>query len=281
VNSDVAVFEIDTTQEGVIKQLRNCPDLPSGVTIKDEIPESLYLRIKNHFDYVRTVFGSWVTPAILKKAGITSEELFEREMTQWETKKPAWLALVIGLYNRYTVSNRFVPHLDTYLAFLGKQYGKTVESWGTVQQQCDGWDGLTKEQAIYKLNSTLSLYEKMHDGSTDIPQSLDSIREYTCLSLFDVPEFQINTNVTINLEDLLMAAQISAFRHQSLVVKRNAMMAKRIETLITENPDKSFFFAFGGDHFVGETSILHQLALPGFKIARQPATFQINGKKED
>lgn len=61
--SDIAVFELDGSDEQVQRTLKRCQELAPGMSIEDVIPVPLYRRIEKHFAYVRRVIGGWLHDA--------------------------------------------------------------------------------------------------------------------------------------------------------------------------------------------------------------------------
>lgn len=57
-----------------------------------------------------------------------------------------------------------------------------------------------------------------------------------------VPRF---SNVTLLPSEQLTAQQLDGYFRLELIYKRNQRMGRRVQALLEDNPDKSFFFAFG------------------------------------
>ncbi|MEQ2178716.1 Metalloprotease TIKI1, partial [Goodea atripinnis] len=57
-----------------------------------------------------------------------------------------------------------------------------------------------------------------------------------------VPNFN---NVTLPPSEQVTAQEIDAYFRLELIYKRNERMGRRVKALLEEQPDKSFFFAFG------------------------------------
>lgn len=61
-----------------------------------------------------------------------------------------------------------------------------------------------------------------------------------------VPNFK---NVTLPASEQVTAQEIDSYFRQELIYKRNERMGRRVKALLEEQPDKSFFFAFGAGQF--------------------------------
>lgn len=51
--------------------------------------------------------------------------------------------------------------------------------------------------------------------------------------------------MTLPPSEQVTAQEIDSYFRQELIYKRNERMGKRVKALLEDNPDKSFFFAFG------------------------------------
>lgn len=71
-----------------------------------------------------------------------------------------------------------------------------------------------------------------------------SILNWNDSALFcvQVPNFK---NATLPASEQVTAQEIELYFRQELIYKRNERMGRRVRALLEEQPDKSFFFAFG------------------------------------
>ena len=84
--------------------------------------------------------------------------------------------------------------------------------------------------------------------------------------IFD--EFESNSDDTMTREEQALNARYQSYMKRNLFTLKEERMASRVHNLLVENPGSSFFFAFGAGHFVGPTSVLHQLEEHGYTIRR-------------
>lgn len=63
-----------------------------------------------------------------------------------------------------------------------------------------------------------------------------------------------------------LAKHIDEFFREEMIEQRNKRMAHRVIDLLIQNPQTSFFFAFGAAHFVGENTVLDMVKKAGFTI---------------
>ncbi|NXH09658.1 TIKI2 Metalloprotease, partial [Bucco capensis] len=82
-----------------------------------------------------------------------------------------------------------------------------------------------------------------------------------------VPNF---INTTLPPHEQVTAQEIDSYFRQELIYKRNERMGKRVMALLRENRDKSFFFAFGAGHFLGNNTVIDVLRQAGFEVEHTP-----------
>ncbi|XP_073499619.1 metalloprotease TIKI2 isoform X2 [Phyllobates terribilis] len=88
------------------------------------------------------------------------------------------------------------------------------------------------------------------------------------LNLSQVPNF---INTTLPPHEQVTAQEIDIYFRQELIYKRNERMARRVMGLLRENRDKSFFFAFGAGHFLGNNTVIDVLKEGGYEVEHTPA----------
>ncbi|XP_068191175.1 metalloprotease TIKI1 isoform X2 [Antennarius striatus] len=93
------------------------------------------------------------------------------------------------------------------------------------------------------------------------------------LNFSQVPNFK---NVTLPPSERLTAQEIDRYFRQELIYKRNERMGNRVKALLEEHPDKSFFFAFGAGHFLGNNTVIDVLRRQGYEVVHTPAGQPIN-----
>ncbi|XP_064901587.1 metalloprotease TIKI1 isoform X6 [Columba livia] len=93
------------------------------------------------------------------------------------------------------------------------------------------------------------------------------------LNFSQVPNF---INATLPAPERVTAQEINTYFRQELVYKRNERMGRRVKDLLEEYPDKTFFFAFGAGHFMGNNTVIDVLRREGYKVEHTPAGQAIN-----
>ncbi|XP_069736128.1 metalloprotease TIKI1-like isoform X3 [Phaenicophaeus curvirostris] len=96
------------------------------------------------------------------------------------------------------------------------------------------------------------------------------------LNFSQVPNF---INATLLAHERITAQEIDSYFRQELIYKRNERMGLRVKDLLEEYPDKSFFFAFGAGHFMGNNTVIDVLRREGYKVEHTPAGQDIKKKK--
>lgn len=70
------------------------------------------------------------------------------------------------------------------------------------------------------------------------------------LSPSQLPHF---INSSLPAHDRTTALQIDSYFRQELIYKRNERMARRVSTLLQNNPNQTYFFAFGAGKAISDT----------------------------
>ncbi|RMC08654.1 hypothetical protein DUI87_14902 [Hirundo rustica rustica] len=142
--------------------------------------------------------------------------------------------------------------------------------------RCEGIK-LKKYMVLFALNQTLLQHESLRAGSLQAPYTTeDLIKHYNCGDLnavifnhdtSQVPNF---INTTLPPHEQVTAQEIDSYFRQELIYKRNERMGRRVMSLLRENRDKSFFFAFGAG--VEDGSGACEFASPGADGSERQST---------
>ncbi|XP_061657990.1 metalloprotease TIKI1 isoform X2 [Syngnathoides biaculeatus] len=280
--SNIVYFELDLTDPYTISALTSCQLLPQGENLQDVLPRDIYRRLKRHLEYVKLMMPSWMTPDQRGK-GLYADYLFNAIAGNWERKRPVWVMLMVNSLTEADIKTRGVPVLDLYLAQEAERMKKRTGAVEKVEEQCHPLNGLNFSQVIFALNQTLLQQESLRAGSLQVPYTTeDLIRHYNCGDLnsiifnhdtSQVPNFN---NVTLPPSEQVTAQEIDSYFRQELIYKRNERMGKRVKALLEEHTDKSFFFAFGAGHFLGNNTVIDVLRRQGYEVEHTPAGQPIN-----
>ncbi|KAG7481527.1 hypothetical protein MATL_G00067900 [Megalops atlanticus] len=280
--SNIVYFELDLTDPFTISALTSCQLLPQGENLQDVLPRDIYRRLKRHLEYVKLMMPSWMTPDQRGK-GLYADYLFNAIAGNWERKRPVWVMLMVNSLTEADIKTRGVPVLDLYLAQEAERMRKRTGAVEKVEEQCHPLNGLNFSQVIFALNQTLLQQESLREGNVQVPYTTeDLIKHYNCGDLnsiifnhdtSQVPNFN---NVTLPPNEQITAQEIDSYFRQELIYKRNERMGKRVKALLEENPDKSFFFAFGAGHFLGNNTVIDVLRSQGYEVEHTPAGQPVN-----
>ncbi|KAM8983870.1 metalloprotease TIKI1 isoform 4-T4 [Ara ararauna] len=282
--SHIVYFELDLTDPYTISALTSCQLLPQGENLQDVLPRDIYRRLKRHLEYVKLMMPSWMTPDQRGK-GLYADYLFNAIAGNWERKRPVWVMLMVNSLTEVDIKSRGVPVLDLYLAQEAERLRKQTGAVERVEEQCHPLNGLNFSQVVFALNQTLLQQESLRAGSLQIPYTTeDLIKHYNCGDLSSivfnhdasqVPNF---INATLPAHERITAQEIDSYFRQELIYKRNERMGRRVKDLLEEYPDKSFFFAFGAGHFMGNNTVIDVLRREGYEIEHTPAGQAINNR---
>ncbi|XP_075047050.1 metalloprotease TIKI1-like [Mixophyes fleayi] len=275
--SNIVYFELDLTDPYTISALTSCQMLPQGENLQSVLPRDIYRRLKRHLEYVKLMMPSWMTPDQRGK-GLYADYLFNAIAGNWERKRPVWVMLMVNSLTEVDIKSRGVPVLDLYLAQEAERLKKRTGAVEKVEEQCHPLNGLNFSQVIFALNQTLLQQESLRAGSLQAPYTTeDLIKHYNCGDLnsiifnqdpSQVPNF---INTTLPVHERTTAREIDNYFRQELIYKRNERMGKRVKDLLEQFPDKSFFFAFGAGHFMGNNTVIDVLRRDGYEVYHTPA----------
>ncbi|KAK9408020.1 metalloprotease TIKI1 [Crotalus adamanteus] len=284
--SHAVYFELDLTDPYTISALTSCQLLPQGKNLQDVLPRDLYRRLRRHMEYVKLMMPSWMTPDQRGK-GLYADYLFNAIAGNWERKRPVWVMLMVNSLTEVDIKSRGVPVLDLYLAQEAERLQKQTGAVEKVEEQCYPLNGLNFSQVIFALNQTLLQQENLRAGSLQIPYTTeDLIKHYNCGDLntvifnhdtSQVPNF---INASLLPHERIMAQEIDDYFRHELIYKRNERMSKRVKDLLEEYPDKSFFFAFGAGHFMGNNTVIDILRREGYEVDHTSPGQAISGKNQ-
>ncbi|XP_040216472.1 metalloprotease TIKI2 [Rana temporaria] len=270
--SNNVYFELDLTDPYTISALASCQMLPQGENLQDVLPKDLYRRLKRHLEYVKLMMPHWMTPDQRGK-GLYADYLFNAIAGNWERKRPVWVMLMVNSLTEADIRSRGVPVLDLYLAQEADRMRKRTGAVERVEEQCHPLNRLNLSQVLFALNQTLLQHESLRAGSFQAPYTTeDLIKHYNCGDLnsiiFNQDTHQLPTfiNNTLPSQDQITAQEIDIYFRQELIYKRNERMARRVMGLLKENRDKSFFFAFGAGHFLGNNTVIDVLKQSGYEV---------------
>ncbi|XP_041356941.1 metalloprotease TIKI1-like [Gigantopelta aegis] len=271
--SENIFFELDLTDPQTISALSNCQLLPHGENLSNVLPTDIYLRLKRHLEYVRANIPDWMS-ADQKGRGIYADYLFNAIAGNWERKRPVWVMLMMNSLTERDIQSRGIPVLDLFLAQSAERVGKVTGAVEVVEEQCVPLNELNFSQVLFALNQTLFQHEIYRQTKGSLPYTTDDLIEhYNCGDLnsiiynHDTAQVPSLVNSSLSPHDLLTARRIDDYFRDELINKRNERMAERAVHLLKTNPKKTFFFAFGAGHFLGNNSLIDRLVEAGFDVS--------------
>ena len=108
-------------------------------------------------------------------------------------------------------------------------------------------------------------------------KTLDKRSETNCPKI-------IHQKERLSQNEKTLALAINDYFTKHVIEARNKRMALRAMNLLKENPNKSFFFAFGAFHFIGNNTVLDFLQSAGYNITQvgpNDKLRQIKSKSKD
>ncbi|XP_067938166.1 metalloprotease TIKI1-like [Watersipora subatra] len=287
--SDNVFFELDLTESSTATALANCQLLPKQQTISEFIPHKLYRRLKRYMEYIRRKIPDWMGDEHGREnAEYYADYQYRAIVGSWQRMKPVWLMLLLNSLTENDVKLFGVPVLDLYLSRQAVEWEKNVGAIELAEEQCAPLNKLNSTQVIFALDQTLKQHEDRREKSQSIPDNSDLIKHYNCGDLKSVllqkDTLKIDLKAMQQEQPKLaeMAKEMDKFFVDELLYKRNERMATRTFNLLQDNPNESFFFAFGAGHFLGNNSVIEKLVSLGMPIkhTKPESLIQSHAKRE-
>lgn len=204
-----------------------------GKTVKDLIPKALYARVEK-------LFAEKKVPLFpldqMKLWAMTTQIAILDHIKKFQTAQP----IDMVLYNR------------------AQSAGKQVGGLETISEQLSVFEELTMAEQIQMLEQTLDLLDEFKKkGEDPIEEMLaaylagDSKKMLAAMLESYDPENELDKKVM-----------------KRLFYDRNVRMADRIADKIKLAKDKSFFFAVGAGHLLGDDGMVRLLEKKGYKLER-------------
>jgi len=211
--------------------------MPNGKTLATELPRPLYDRLKEAF--------------VKKGLGMAFPAL--EHMKVWAVA--AQVALLDHMMEMATGGGKAI---DMTLHDMAKQAGKQTSGLETEAEQLAVFDGLTKDEQARMLEQTLDQRDKdLHDGKDPVARLM------TLYVAGDEAPLLAELNGGFDLSRPLDKKLL-----KRLITDRNKIMTDRIAARLHAHPSKTYFFAVGAAHLLGDDGVIAQLEKKGMKIER-------------
>lgn len=282
-------LEIDMELQQNKQDFSKCILIPNGKT--DGLPTIVRTRLSEYIDFLKNKIGVWLTQE-QKHKGITPEKVFQTVFRNWKRKRLIWtMNSILDVTESYV---RFFGYesLDDHLHSLAKEQNKEIGQVETALEACSIFNEVDPSHLLHFIEKLLEL---KNDAILDIASSWknDVLLEYKGANLSASTLFKDSRHFTQYLEDNRKiesdeivfgrhskivnnhhqeAEELTTYFRTKLLLDRNRKMSEKINQMLHNEPNTSFFFAFGASHFVGKDGIVEILKRQGYKITRQPET---------
>ena len=140
-------LELDLSED-TMAALVSCAQLPNNQRVENILPPQVYVRFKNHLNFLFKKISSWVTMR-QKEYGISGNIIFNWLFENWETRRPMWTLLKMQMVIESYVTSIEYLQLDTYLGELGRRFGKGVNGIENVEDTCGIINNLNDSQILF------------------------------------------------------------------------------------------------------------------------------------
>lgn len=223
--------------QNLMNQMVTMVTLEEEESLKEMIPKKLYEDIDNLLQEI-----------------YMSLELFDN-IKIWALEQ-----LLQTLIQSSTVEENQI--LDSYISGIASDNLIDVGPLEKLEEQIEVFDSLSTEEQIYMLNQTY--YNVMHFLKSGYsPDS--TLYELYMSGNETLMEFYLHNYQKAYASEY--DAELLDKIYNTLLYKRNGVMAERIINKITEN-NKTYFFTMGVGHLVGDSSVNEILKENNFKLTR-------------
>ena len=194
--------------------------------------------------------------------GLDANLVLTALIARFENMRPIWAATTLASFGQEMFADWGVPLLDEYLMIQAKLQGKQVHGVERPDEQCNLFNDMDTDLAIFALNETLSELELLRLGKVKENSHMKSAERYRQGTLDTTTKF-FRHMYDKNASNA-MVQKMEEFDTE-ILEKRNKRMVARIIELLREKPD-AYFFALGVAHFIGEYNIPDMMRSAGFEV---------------
>ncbi|MCW1926359.1 TraB/GumN family protein [Luteolibacter arcticus] len=156
-----------------------------------------------------------------------------------------------------------IKPLDMVLWERAEKEGKKTAGMQEIKDQVEGFNALTEEEQTTFLASTLDFLEKDRRAGKDRMKEAAEIYATGDVKKINDLALEWMTEVAGGKEAPVMKKLMD-----SILKKRDGIMADYIETTLKKDPAKVHFFAAGAAHYAGAEGVPSLLEKKGYKVTR-------------
>jgi uncharacterized protein YbaP (TraB family) len=231
----VTELPLDDTSPAHAMQLAG---MPQGKSLTSELPKPVYERLKK----------------VLNDKGLGMAMPMMEHMKVWA------VAIQIGLLDHLQELMGGKKPIDVVLHDRAKELGKKTSGLETEAEQLTVFDTLSKDE------QSRFLEEALDERDADIAAHRDSFSQLMNLYLAgDETPLLTQLNQGFDLKKPLDQKIM-----KRLITDRNKIMTDRISAKLKASPSKTYLFAVGSAHLLGDDGIVAQLKKKGLTVERVP-----------
>ncbi|PVZ70496.1 TraB/GumN family protein [Pelagibaculum spongiae] len=233
-NADVLVTEIDFDAIDLAATLQ-ATQLPAGQNLQKLLPTKLWRQLDSRMKKISSLMSANI-------------------LNQFKIWTAAVTLVTIGDELKYPG----LMALDMKLATDAKAAGKETDGLETFAEQLSIFDRLSTREQIQMLKDTLDVLDQAESKNIDPIAQIE-----TAWLSGDATE--------LNRQMLLWQGDNQQFNkkfNRIAIEQRNQTMAERITQKMRQQPNKSFFFAVGAGHLIGDKSVQVHLQKMGNQLNR-------------
>ena len=281
-------LEIDMELQQNKRELAKCVLLPNGGMVSDIVTPGVHTKLQNYLAYLRNKIDNWLAQE-KKDEKFTADKIYNNIFNNWERKRLIWTMNAMLDVTKDSIKFIEYDSMDNHLYQLAKMQGKSVGSVENVIDVCNIFNDVSSEHLLFFITELLEL---QHDAILDVSTrwKVNMRSEYQTGNLSSGTLFQNSRYFTQYLEDTRTldddsiifgrrsnqvkehpeVEELTSYFRTNLILERNENMANKVIQILDDNPNTSFFFAFGAGHFIGNNGIVNIMKRRGYKVTRLP-----------
>ena len=157
----------------------------------------------------------------------------------------------------YQLKYRKLKPLDKQIYEWAKENNRSAGGVESIDEQLGIFDSFNQQEQIAMLDASLDSLEKEPNQTKKL-----------LISYLNGNGEAILKHFKESIKSAKVSEDLKKRYLEKILYSRNVHMAKRIDTLVSKNPNKKYLFAFGAMHFLGQKSVLYYLQNRGFKVER-------------
>jgi len=240
--------------------------LPDIVVEAIDDVDTVYTETKLDYETQTKNINVYFLPSGQSLQNLLPEDIFDRLDTYLKTKNHNAIEFnnlkiwAVGVFLTELENEEYFEktRLDQYIWDMAVNKSKNTNGLETFEQHIGIFDNLNVEEQIQLLNDSLvMLLEEKNLAKENMDTLIDAYING-----------DLKTFLETEFEDYDQTDPLYIKLMDQILYNRNHNMSSTISEVISNNPDKQYFFTIGSAHFYGEDNIISLLEEKGYTITQ-------------